>query len=153
MRVLRDWAQADMTPWFPPENLPARQGVYQTILWAGAPLQYSYWDGELWSMGYDTADQAGVGSSLRPRIKRYWRGLARKPFDIDELCDDAMERLRKAIDIDYECHRLELSEAALQDSMRLAARHFGLNQSSIDGATRLEKFRLRALFFGNNKNF
>ncbi len=74
-------------------------------------------------------------------------------FDLDEACEKAMERLRDAIDIDYECHRLELSEAALQDSMRLAARHFGLNQSSIDGASRLEKFVLLALLFGNNKNF
>lgn len=134
------WTERDMTPWFPPEILPARQGVYQTILWAGALLQYSYWDGELWSMGYDTADEAGVAMRPRSSFKRYWRGLSREPFDIDQLCDDAMERIKRQIDASAHEHLVENARLGSEIAEAMYVRHRDLKTVELVALTEWELY-------------
>lgn len=63
---------AELTPWFPPNIAPARQGFYEREY--GAELCPDYWDGETWWVCFETIPTRIRGGSTLP-----WRGLAKKP--------------------------------------------------------------------------
>lgn len=80
-----------LTPWFPEDITPIREGVYEVDEIGGSAPAYAYWDGERFGYRCWSYPQAGdsycpidsafrcrnLPTSLAPRIS--WRGLASKP--------------------------------------------------------------------------
>ena len=71
--------QSKLTPWFPGEVKPVREGVYEC---RGAPTHESYqhWNGAIWG-GWATDKDAAAENRDRPSMRHspQWRGLAEKP--------------------------------------------------------------------------
>ena len=68
-----------VTPWFQGADRPTRTGVYQRQYFYGKTpsVQYCYWNGQNWSMGEHTAEQAAeheIAFNLSPRQHLAWRG-------------------------------------------------------------------------------
>lgn len=63
---------AKVTPWFPPEVKPVREGWYEATLypaWVRSGYPKYKWNGKCWTFGaIAVKDQ-----------QRHWRGLASKP--------------------------------------------------------------------------
>lgn len=73
-----------MTPWFEPDVLPTRKGVYQTNDWAGGLEMknqgYQHWNGKFWGLFDLEPALAKVKANCVSSYQRnYWRGLASKP--------------------------------------------------------------------------
>lgn len=65
-----------LTPWFPADVTPVREGVYETTFrcWTG----YSHWDGYGWSNQQETKNLDAEWRSGASQNKN-WRGLAQDP--------------------------------------------------------------------------
>lgn len=70
-----------LTPWFPPEVKPVREGVYIATV-VREETFYRYWDGRLWLTGDNTVKgayrEAGEGIPTWHQ-SIHWRGLAKAP--------------------------------------------------------------------------
>lgn len=72
-----------LTPWFPGEVKPVRQGVYQQKSGFGDSIGYQFWDGRQWCGWCKTPDGAENdrgAADIRHQNDR-WRGLAQDPKD------------------------------------------------------------------------
>lgn len=47
-----------LTPWFPGDVKPVREGVYERFWCEGDSPNYSYWNGSSWGLLTDTPTQA-----------------------------------------------------------------------------------------------
>lgn len=78
-RVTQDY-RALLTPWYPPEIKPVREGVYEVDRdWSGTRW-FSYFDGGTWYMcavEVDRAERYYEAGSTAHNQQKPWRGIQR----------------------------------------------------------------------------
>ena len=65
-----------LTPWFTPDQKPVRIGFYETKLSGMHGLFFSYWNGNKWSVGWDSLAKAASKPFHDASYQdKSWRGI------------------------------------------------------------------------------